>query len=52
MDEILGIYSEELVSIIFKRGDGIKEPVRLVKQYRKINDKNMLFEIDPYKQCE
>lgn len=49
MDEIIGIYSEELISVIFRRGDGTeKNPVRLVKQYRMMNSEKFLFEIDPF----
>lgn len=49
MDEVMGVYSEKLISITLKRGDGTKgNPVRLVKQYRILNSKKMLFEIDPY----
>lgn len=49
MDEIVGVYSENLISVIFKRGDGTKEnPVRLVKQYRELDNDKMLFEIDPF----
>lgn len=47
--EIVGVYSENLISVIFKRGDGTKEnPVRLVKQYRVLNSTEILFEIDPF----
>lgn len=49
MEEIVGVYSENLISVVFKRGDGIKEnPVRLVKQYRVLSDNKCLFEIDPF----
>lgn len=49
MDEVIGVYSEKLISIILNRGDGTKEnPVRLVKQYRILNSNTLLFEIDPY----
>ena len=49
MDEIIGVYSEELISVIFSRGDGTeKNPVRLVKQYRMMNSEKFLFEIDPF----
>ena len=49
MDEIIGVYSENLISIVFRRGDGTKEnPVRLVKQYRELNDNKLIFEIDPF----
>ncbi len=49
MDEILGIYPELLFSVVFKRGDGTKEnPVRLVKQYRKLSSEDVLIEIDPF----
>lgn len=49
MDEIIGVYSEELISVVFRRGSGTKEnPVRLVKQYRTLNSEKALFEIDPF----
>lgn len=49
MDEIIGVYSEELISVVFRRGNGTKEnPVRLVKQYRTLNSEKALFEIDPF----
>lgn len=51
MIEILGVYSENLISVVFKRGDGTKEnPVRLVKQYRVLDGNQCLFEIDPFNQ--
>lgn len=47
MNEIVGVYREELISIVFKRGDGTKEnPVRLVKQYRTLENNEIVFEID------
>ena len=47
--EIVGVYSENLISVIFKRGDGTKEnPVRLVKQFRVLICTEILFEIDPF----
>ena len=49
MDEIIGVYSEELISVVLRRGNGTKEnPVRLVKQYRTLNSEKALFEIDPF----
>jgi len=49
MDEIIGVYSEELISVVFRRGNGTKEnPVRLVKQYRILDSEKVVFEIDPF----
>ncbi|MCM1286287.1 MAG: hypothetical protein NC213_08025 [Acetobacter sp.] len=49
MSEIKRIYFEKLIVIIFRRGNGTKEnPVRLVKQYRSLEDDKFLFEIDPF----
>lgn len=49
MDEIIGVYSESLISVVFQRGDGTKEnPVRSVKQYRELDNNKLIFEIDPF----
>ena len=49
MDEIVGVYSENLISVVFRRGDGTEEnPVRLVKQYRELDNNMLIFEIDPF----
>lgn len=49
MEEIVGVYSENLISIVFKRGNGTKEnPVRIVKQYRVLDSNKCIFEIDPF----
>lgn len=49
MNEIIGVYSESLISVVFSRGDGTKEnPVRLVKQYRELDNNKLIFEIDPF----